>query len=115
MDERSPATSRLSELSKLVRQRTLHGAGADKSARSRPGNRWHNAVAVVCKTIPWATFIGPEFFTLSTNKAQSDRVIARFRVLGGKVTEVPLLRGRLFPKDQDPGILTAEDGHLGHH
>jgi hypothetical protein len=64
------------------------------------------------KTIPWATFIGPEFFTLSTNKAQSDRVIARFRVLGGKLTEVPLLRGRLFPKDQDRGILTAEDGRI---
>jgi hypothetical protein len=64
------------------------------------------------KTIPWATFIGPEFFTLSTNKAQSDRVIARFRVLGGKITDVPLLRGRLFPKDQDRGILTAEDGRI---
>ena len=35
------------------------------------------------KTLPWATFIGPDFFTLSTNKAKSDRVMAKFRVLGG--------------------------------
>ena len=64
------------------------------------------------RTIPWATFIGPEFFTLSTNNAKSDRVIAKFRVLGGRVTEVPVIRGRLFPKDQERGILTAEDGRI---
>lgn len=64
------------------------------------------------KTIPWATFIGPEFFTLSTNQAKSDRVMAKFRALGGRVTEVPLIRGRLFPKDQERGILTAEDGRI---
>jgi hypothetical protein len=64
------------------------------------------------KTIPWATFIGPDFFTLSTNKARSDRVVARFRVLGGQVTEVPLIRGRLFPKDEERGILTAEEGRI---
>lgn len=64
------------------------------------------------KTIPWATFIGPEFFTLSTNKAKSDRVMAKFRVLGGQVTEVPLIRGRLFPKDQERRILTAEEGRI---
>lgn len=64
------------------------------------------------KTVPWATFIGPEFFTLSTNKAKSDRVMAKFRVLGGQVTEVPLIRGRLFPKDQERGILTPEEGRI---
>ncbi len=64
------------------------------------------------KSIPWATFIGPDFFTLSTNKAKSDRVIAKFRVLGGQVREVPLIRGRLFPKDQEHGILTAEEGRI---
>jgi hypothetical protein len=64
------------------------------------------------KTIPWATFIGPEFFKLSTNQAKSDRVMAKFRALGGRVTEVPLIRGRLFPKDQERGILTAEDGRI---
>jgi hypothetical protein len=64
------------------------------------------------KTIPWATFIGPDFFTLSTNKAKSDRVMAKFRVLAGQVTEVPLIRGRLFPKDEERGILTAEEGRI---
>jgi hypothetical protein len=64
------------------------------------------------KTIPWTTFIGPDFFTLSTNKAKSDRVMAKFRVLGGHVTEVPLIRGRLFPRDEERGILTAEEGRI---
>ncbi len=64
------------------------------------------------KTLPWATFIGPDFFTLSTNKAKSDRVMAKFRVSGGQVTEVPLIRGRLFPKDEERGILTAEEGRI---
>ena len=64
------------------------------------------------KTIPWTTFIGPDFFTLSTNKAKSDRVMAKFRILGGHVTEVPLIRGRLFPKDEERGILTAEEGRI---
>jgi len=64
------------------------------------------------KTIPWTTFIGPEFFTLSTNKAKSDRVMGKFRALGGQVTEVPLIRGRLFPKDEERGILTVEEGRI---
>jgi len=64
------------------------------------------------KTVPWATFIGPDFFILSTNKAKSDRVMAKFRVLGGRVTEVPLIRGRLFPRDEERGILTAEEGRI---
>ena len=64
------------------------------------------------KTLPWATFIGPDFFTLSTNKAKSDRVMAKFRVLAGRVTEVPLIRGRLFPRDEERGILTAEEGRI---
>lgn len=64
------------------------------------------------KSIPWATFIGPEFFTLSSNKAKSDRVIAKFRMMGGKVAEVPLIRGRFFPKDEDRGILTTEEGRI---
>ena len=64
------------------------------------------------KSIPWTTFIGPDFFTLSTNKAKSDRVMAKFRVLGGHVTEVPLIRGRLFPKDEERGILTVEEARI---
>ena len=64
------------------------------------------------KAVPWATFVGPEFFTLSTNTAKSDRVIARFRALGGGVTEIPMIRGRLFPQDEERGILTAEHGRI---
>lgn len=64
------------------------------------------------KTLPWATFIGPDFFTLSTNKAKSDRVIAKFRMLDGKLAEVPLYRGRFFPQDEERGILTTEEGRI---
>ncbi len=64
------------------------------------------------KAVPWATFVGPEFFTLSTNQAKSDRVIAHFRALDGKVAAVPMIRGRLFPQDEERGILTAEHGRI---
>jgi len=58
--------------------------------------------------IPWATFISASFFTLSTNKAKSDRVLAKFRSLDGAVSVIPLLRGRIKPKADERGILTAE-------
>lgn len=58
--------------------------------------------------IPWATFISSSFFTLSTNKAKSDRVLAKFKTLDGDVSIVPLLRGRVTPGDRERGILTAE-------
>ena len=64
------------------------------------------------KAVPWATFVGPEFFTLSTNPAKSDRVIAQFRALNGKIAAVPMIRGRLFPQDEERGILTAEHGRI---
>lgn len=58
--------------------------------------------------IPWATFISSSFFTLSTNKAKSDRVMAKFRSMDGQVSVVPLLRGRIKPGDRERGIPTAE-------
>jgi hypothetical protein len=58
--------------------------------------------------IPWATFISSSFFTLSTNKAKSDRVLAKFRSMDGDVSVVPLLRGRIKPGDRERGIPTAE-------
>lgn len=64
------------------------------------------------KSIPWTTFIGPDFFTLTTNKAKSDRILAKFRMLGGQVVEIPLWRGKFFPKDEERGILTAEEGRI---
>ena len=58
--------------------------------------------------IPWATFISSAFFTLSTNKAKSDNVLAKFRSMDGAVSVVPLLRGRIKPGDRERGIPTAE-------
>ena len=58
--------------------------------------------------IPWATFISSSFFTLSTNKAKSDKVIAKFRTLDGNISIVPLLRGQIKPGGKERGILTAE-------
>jgi len=49
------------------------------------------------KNIPWPTFIGPEFFTLSTDKRKSDKINAQFRSLDGNITEVPLIRGKISP------------------
>jgi len=62
--------------------------------------------------IPWATFISSSFFTLSTNKAKSDRVLAKFRTLDKEVSVVPLLRGRVTPGDRERGILTAEHAKI---
>ena len=62
--------------------------------------------------IPWATFISSSFFTLSTNKAKSDRVLATFRTLDGDVSIVPLLRGRIKPGDDERGILTVEHAKI---
>lgn len=64
------------------------------------------------KHIPWATFIGPDFFTLSTNKQRKDRIIAKFRTLDGEVSMIPLVRGAYFPTDKARGILTAEHGRV---
>ena len=58
--------------------------------------------------IPWATFISASFFTLSTNKAKSDCVLAKFRTLDKEVSIIPLTRGRIKPGDVERGILTAE-------
>lgn len=58
--------------------------------------------------IPWATFISASFFTLSTNKAKSDKILAKFRTLDGEVSIVPLFRGRIKPGAEEQGILTAE-------
>ncbi|MBI4657227.1 MAG: hypothetical protein HY746_10875 [Elusimicrobia bacterium] len=62
--------------------------------------------------IPWATFISSSFFTLSTNKAKSDRVLAKFRALNGKISIVPLFRGQIKPGDRERGILTAEHAKI---
>lgn len=62
--------------------------------------------------IPWVTFIGPDFFTLSTNRAKSDMVTAKFRSMDGQTTAIPVIRGRLFPEDDERGIPTVEHGRI---
>lgn len=64
------------------------------------------------ETIPWATFISSSFFTLSTNKDKSDKILAKFRTLEGGVSIIPLLRGRIKPGDRERGIPTAEHGKI---
>lgn len=64
------------------------------------------------ETISWATFISANFFTLSTNKAKSDVVQAKFRTMDGEVTVIPMLRGRVKPKGEERGILTVEHGRI---
>lgn len=49
------------------------------------------------KNIPWPTFVGPDFFTLSTNKKRSDKVVAQFRSLNDPVIETFLTRGKISP------------------
>lgn len=62
--------------------------------------------------IPWPTAIGPEFFTLSTNKAKSDIVMTSLRTSFDQTVEVPLARGKGFPSDLEWGIATAEDSRI---
>lgn len=64
------------------------------------------------KNIPWTTFLGPSFFTLSTNKAKSDKVTTTFRTLDGQVTTVFITRGRIKPGAEERGILTAEHAKI---
>ncbi|HCE97078.1 MAG TPA: hypothetical protein DER10_01125 [Elusimicrobia bacterium] len=71
-------------------------------------NQGKMAVPYGKEIIPWATFISSSFFTLSTNKAKSDRVLAKFRTLDGKVSVIPLYRGQIKPGKRERGILTAE-------
>lgn len=64
------------------------------------------------ETIPWATFMSSNFFTLSTNKAKSDVVQAKFRTADGEVTVIPMLRGRVKPNSKELGIPTVEHGRI---
>jgi len=59
------------------------------------------------KQIPWPTFIGPEYFTLSTNKKKSDSVPVEVRSLQGGKIKATLLRGKWKPGDIARGILTV--------
>jgi len=61
------------------------------------------------KNIPWPTFIGPEFFTLSTNKARSDSVMYKPHTKEKVGPEVPLIRGKISPDaKKEYGIPTIQ-------
>jgi len=61
------------------------------------------------KNIPWPTFLGPEFFTLSTNKKKSDKVKAVFRSIDGEIAKFNLIRGKISPGDEkERGIPTVQ-------
>lgn len=64
------------------------------------------------KNIPWTTFLNPSFFTLSTNKARSDKVLAKFRTLDGEINIIPIIRGRIIPGGEERGILTAQHARI---
>jgi hypothetical protein len=58
--------------------------------------------------------VGPEFFTLSSNKAKSDRVELKVRTLDGQTLKIPMVRGRVVAdsKAKEHGILTPEHGRI---
>jgi hypothetical protein len=58
--------------------------------------------------IQWLLFVGPEYFTLTNEKAESDLVAATKIEIRGNVYEVPMLRGKLGRNDSSRGILTSE-------
>lgn len=62
--------------------------------------------------IPWPTALGPEFFTLSTNKKSSDEVLTAIRLSSGQRFLVPMVRGKALAKLEERGILTAEDNRI---
>jgi len=61
------------------------------------------------KNVPWPTFLGPEFFTLSTNKKKSDKVKAVFRTIDGEIAKFNLIRGKISAGDEkERGIPTVQ-------
>lgn len=59
--------------------------------------------------IPWPTFMGPEWITLSTNKKKADEVTTTIRLNNGTSYDAPLLRGQGFRGDNEWGILKPKD------
>ncbi len=60
------------------------------------------------QTIPWASLIGPEFFTIRENKTSSDKVVFKFRTIENKKgVEIFLHRGKLDPLADAHGILNT--------
>ena len=68
------------------------------------------SVSLPCsdKNIPWPTFLGPEFFTLSTNKKKSDKVKMTSHAMDGSKMTVNLIRGKVSLAGKERGILTVQ-------
>lgn len=64
------------------------------------------------KFLPWPTFVGPNFFTLSTNHIKSDALSVEFRSMDAKSKKVPMIRGRIKPGAAAYGILTADHARV---
>lgn len=62
--------------------------------------------------IPFPTFIGQEFFTLSKNKKKADAVKYTSITPDGKKVQVSLIRGKSKPGDKPRGIPTVYHGKL---
>lgn len=62
--------------------------------------------------IPFPTFIGQEFFTLSKNKKRSDTVKYTSTTADGKQLQVSLIRGKSRPGSKSWGIPTVQHGKL---
>lgn len=62
--------------------------------------------------IPFPTFIGHEFFTLSSNKKRADTVIYKTETADRKQIEIILIRGKITPKGKSRGISTVYHGRL---
>ncbi len=62
--------------------------------------------------IPFPTFIGQEFFTLSKNKKKSDIVIYKTFTADGARVNVSLIRGKITPRGKASGIPTVSHGKL---
>lgn len=58
--------------------------------------------------IQWLVFVGPEYFTLTNEKATHDRVENVRIDVKGRSYEVGMLRGKFHETDQPRGILTSE-------
>lgn len=64
------------------------------------------------KSIPFPSFIGSEFFTLSSDKRKSDTVKYTTRTSDDGVIEVSLIRGKISPGDDERRILTVPHGRV---
>jgi len=79
-----------------------------KVPEEEPGTTKSISVPCSDKNIPWPTFLGPEFFTLSTNKKKSDKVKMTSHAMDGSKMTVNLVRGKMGKSGKEWGILNVQ-------